>query len=66
MDLRNWLHCPACSEDNTVSVLAHDTDIVLECYECGHIAEFTVGQDVPFQDLTGDLPEGVADDGRSE
>ncbi|UHQ95022.1 hypothetical protein [Haloterrigena alkaliphila] len=46
-----WLSCPACDGDGEVSVLAHGTDVVLECYGCGKTAEFTIGDDTPFQNL---------------
>lgn len=46
-----WLSCPACDERDDVKMMAHQTDIVLECYECGQISEYTIGEDVPIQDL---------------
>lgn len=48
---RDWFACPECDERDQVSGLAHDTDIVFECYECGTISEFTFGEDPPLQDV---------------
>lgn len=45
---RNWLACPACDSDGNIGVLAHEHEFVLECYACGQIAEFTIGEDMPF------------------
>lgn len=44
---REWLRCPGCGETD-IGVLAHETDVVLECYECGEISEFRLERDVPF------------------
>ncbi|WP_436346919.1 hypothetical protein [Natronorubrum sp. FCH18a] len=51
---REWLRCPACEHDTEPSVLAFRSAIVLECYDCGLVAEFEMGDDVPFQDLDRD------------
>ncbi|MDS0476863.1 hypothetical protein [Natrinema sp. 1APR25-10V2] len=53
MEFRAWLRCPACGADGVddVSILAHETAIVLECYDCGAIREFEIGEDVPVHDL---------------
>ncbi|GAB3665353.1 hypothetical protein [Halopiger thermotolerans] len=54
----HWLSCPDCSGDEDVSLLAHGTDIVVECYGCGRIAEFTLGEDTPFQNVSAVLEGG--------
>lgn len=55
---RDWLSCPNCDGDRDgdgdVSLLAHNVDIVLECYACGITAEFMIGDDTPFQNLRPD------------
>ncbi|WP_254763256.1 hypothetical protein [Natrinema marinum] len=66
MEFRNWLRCPACSTAEAVSVLAYGTEVVLECYECGHTGEFTLGRDIPFQDVADGVADGGFDDGRPE
>ncbi|ELY62074.1 hypothetical protein [Natronolimnohabitans innermongolicus] len=46
-----WLTCPDCTGDSGVGILAHGTEIVIECYDCGTSSEFTIGQDVPVSNL---------------
>lgn len=48
---RDWLGCPACGENGEVSVLAHGSEVVVECLGCGHVSEFVIGEDVPFNSL---------------
>lgn len=60
---RDWLSCASCAEDDDIGVLAHSTDIVLECYECGATDEYTIGADVPVTNLDPDAIEDVAQDG---
>lgn len=48
----DWVGCPECDGDSEVGVLAHNTDLVLECYGCGYISEYTIGEDVPFNGLS--------------
>ncbi len=43
---RDWLGCPECDEREGISMMAHKTDIVLECYDCGTISEYTIGHDI--------------------
>lgn len=50
-EFRDWLRCPTCEHDSEPSVLAFQTTIVLECYDCGLVAEFEIGEDVPLHDL---------------
>lgn len=57
MKFIDWIICPSCGADN-IGVLSHDTDMVFECYECGLISEFTIGEDVPLNDLN---PEKIRD-----
>ncbi|WP_290818773.1 hypothetical protein [Halovivax sp.] len=59
---RDWLGCPECAGDAEVGVLAHELDVVLECYGCGHVAEFTIGEDVPFNGSVPADVEGLGDD----
>ncbi len=47
---REWLTCPECSEDEEIGILKHNSEIVFECYECGQISEFTLGDERPFDD----------------
>lgn len=63
---REWLSCPTCDGDGEVSVLAHETDIVLECYDCDRIAEFTIGEDTPLQSLSADTVRSGSDELVSE
>ena len=44
-----------------MSLLAYGADIVLECYGCGRTAEFTIGDDTPFQNLRADVGTGVGE-----
>ncbi|MFC4437688.1 MULTISPECIES: hypothetical protein [Natrialbaceae] len=57
---RDWLGCPACNERNDISRMAHRTDIVLECYECGKISEYKIGQDISIHGLDIDAIAEVA------
>lgn len=63
---RNWLACPECNEREDLSTLAHHTDIVLECYECGQISEFVIGKDISLQDLDIDAIATVAEERTSD
>ena len=51
---REWLSCPSCDGNTEVSILAHETDIVLECYDCGAISEYEIGRDVPVSNVDQD------------
>ncbi len=51
VQFRDWLSCPDCGERDDVQMMAHKTDIVLECYSCGQISEYTVGDDIPLHNL---------------
>jgi uncharacterized Zn finger protein len=48
---RDWVACPECEEREEVSTLAHKTDIVFECYECGLVSEFELSEENSFQNL---------------
>lgn len=65
-DFRAWFACPACDEREAVSALAHRTEIVFECYECGQISEYTVGEDVPIRGLDVDAIAEIVDEGTSD
>lgn len=41
-ELGEWLSCPDCDGTGDVGVLAHETEMVLECYGCGRIAEISL------------------------
>lgn len=58
----NWLSCPVCDKRDDVKMMAHQTEIVLECYECGQISEYTIGEDVPIHDLDIDAIIDVANE----
>lgn len=60
---QEWLTCPACEEVEDIGVLAHSTDIVIECYECGVTDEYTIGADVPVTNLDADAIEDVSREG---
>lgn len=60
---RDWLACPQCDERDDISTFAHQTDIVLECYECGQISEFKIGDDISLQNLDIDA---IADSVKKE
>ncbi|MFC4542803.1 hypothetical protein ACFO5R_12810 [Halosolutus amylolyticus] len=64
MDYRfsEWLRCPSCDEVEDISMMAHKTDIVLECYECGQISEYTVGEDIAIHELDIDAIAEVVDE----
>ena len=51
---QDWFACPECDERDVVSSFAHRTDIVIECYGCGQISEFTIGEDIPLKNLDTD------------
>lgn len=57
---KDWVACPECDGDGEVGVLAHNTEIVFECYGCGYTSEFTIGQDVPFNGLDPTAIKDVA------
>lgn len=48
---RDWLSCPDCGERDEARLMAHKTDIVLECYVCGQTSEYTIGEDIPLHNL---------------
>lgn len=50
-EFHDWVACPACDENEEVSTLAHGTEIVFECYECGLISEFVLGEDISLQNF---------------
>lgn len=50
----------------SVGIMIHRAEVVLECYACGRVDEFVLGEDVPFQttsptDLPNDAQEGPTD-----
>lgn len=57
-----WFVCPECGEQADVAALAHDAELVFECYECGLISEFDVGEDVPLRNLDADAVAGRSDE----
>lgn len=48
---REWISCPACEEREAVSTLAHRTEMVIECYNCGQTSEYVIGKDISLQGL---------------
>ncbi|MDS0477978.1 hypothetical protein [Natrinema sp. 1APR25-10V2] len=65
-EFRNWLACPVCDEREGVSLLAHQTEMVLECYECGEVSEFVIGEDISLQNLDIEKIKEVAGDSMSD
>jgi len=57
----NWLACPEC-DGRDVSIMAHKTDIVVECYSCKEVSEFTVGRDIPIHNLDMDAIDEIKSD----
>lgn len=55
---QEWFACPECGERDDVSTLAHGTDIVFECYECGLVSEYALGEGVALRDLDAEAIEG--------
>jgi len=51
VQFRDWLSCPDCGERDDAQMMANKTDIVVECYNCGQIAEYTIGDDIPLHNL---------------
>jgi hypothetical protein len=43
-------------------MMAHTTDFVLECYDCGQMSEYTVGSDIPLQNLDIDAVTKIMND----
>lgn len=60
---QDWLVCPECDGETDAGILAHGTDVVIECYDCGTTSEFTIGVDVPVSNLDADLIDRFADEG---
>ena len=60
---QEWLSCPACDGDEDVGILAHGTDIVIECYGCSVTSDYTIGDDVPVTNLDVEEIEQAAGDG---
>ena len=56
---QEWLSCPSCDGNSEVSILAHNADIVLECYDCGAVSEYEMGRDVPVSNVDPDEIEQV-------
>ena len=50
-DFHDWLACPDCDEPTQISILAYKTELVFQCYECGRISEFVIGEDTPLRGL---------------
>lgn len=63
---REWFACPACDEREAVSTLAHSTEIVFECYECGQISEYDIGEDVPLRSLDLEAIAEATEEGASD
>lgn len=47
----DWFACPKCDGRDGVSTLAHKTEMVFECHECGLISEFVIGDAPSLQNL---------------
>lgn len=58
---RDWFACPNCDEREEVSTLAHRTEIVFECYDCGLTAAFVIGEDISLQNLDIDAIADLTD-----
>lgn len=61
MPFRKWLVCPDCGGDDT-GILAYRVAIVLECYDCGNVEEFELGNDIPVHELDSEAIESAASD----
>lgn len=48
-ELHDWLSCPAC-ESEDISLLAYDTTLSLQCYDCKTTGEFEIG-DPPLHEF---------------
>ena len=51
---QDWFSCPVCNEREVVSTFSYKTEIVFECYGCGQISEYQIGEDIPLQNLDVD------------
>lgn len=58
---------PSADDDGTatVGIMIHRADVVLECYACGQIDEFVLGEDVPFQ-ATSSADLSTPDEGSTD
>lgn len=63
---QDWFACPNCDEREEVSTLAHMTEIVFECYECGLTSAFVIGEDVSLKNLDIDAIADRTDDHSGE
>lgn len=61
-EFQDWFACPGCGERDGVSSLAHRTEIVFECYECGLVSEFVIGEDISLRNLDVDAIADLADE----
>lgn len=58
----DWLSCPSCDNRDGVKMMAYQTEIAIECYECSQKSEYTIGEDVPVHELDMDaLVEDAAE-----
>lgn len=65
-EFQDWFACPGCDEQDRVSTLAYKTEIVFECYECGVISEFEIGEDMPLRNLDMNTIAELADEKTSD
>lgn len=63
---RDWCSCPECGERDEVSTLAHRTEIVFECYDCGLVSKFEIGEALSLQNLDTDAIADSAEEGASD
>lgn len=60
---QDWIACPDCDDGGEASIMANKTDVVIECYSCGAVDEYVIGDDLPIQNLDLEAIEQVADEG---
>lgn len=63
---RDWFACPGCGDRESIGTLAHETEIVFECHECGQRSEYVIGEDVPLQGLDIDAIAADAEETTSD
>lgn len=63
---RDWCACPECGVRDEVSTLAHEDEIVFECYECGLASRFEIGEAASLKNLDPDAIADSTDEGTGD